>query len=86
MGLKCCRDGGVDAGPESRHRFVPVAGDRVAFCEDLVFFLVIQNELVFGKDLIQPAPMGVEDVTVQVVFGPDLFGETGEAFPELRAL
>jgi hypothetical protein len=62
----------VDATRESRRLAVPREGPGVPLGNDRGRLLVVQHELELGQLFVQVAPPPVQDVTVQVVLGPDI--------------
>ena len=74
----------VDPLRETGDGAVPAARDHVALREDLV--ALDEHELELRKALVEDAPVGVEDVAVEVVLRPDGDGERVGPRVELRAL
>ena len=78
-------DGGVDAGPEPRVGAVPADRDRVPLGQYRVLVGFVEHELPVGEVLVQPGPVPVELLAVQVVLGPDRAAEVFDPLPQLRS-
>jgi hypothetical protein len=73
--------GRIDPRPQTGVGAVPGQGDGVALGQDQLLVGVVEHELPLGEDVEQLRPVVVDELAVQVVLGPDLVRETGDAVP-----